>query len=61
MSFLHLKGILLFPYLDDILVVAESPQALLQDLDTAVQALMEAGYIINVKSPVYAHHRTQCF
>ena len=39
----------MYPYLDDILVVAGSPSQLVQDLDTAVQALREAGYMINLK------------
>ena len=38
----------MYLYLDNILVVAGSPSQLIQDLDTAVQALKEAGYIINL-------------
>ena len=49
MGFLRLKGIHLFPYLDDILVVADSPQQLHMDLQTTLHVLMQAGYIINVK------------
>ena len=49
MGFLRIKGIQVYPYLDNILVVAGSSHQLSQDLDTAVQVLIEAGYVINLK------------
>ena len=49
MGFLRQKGVQVYPYLDDILVVAESPSLLQQDLELAMSVLMEAGYVINLK------------
>ena len=45
---LRLRGVHLHAYLDDILIVGNSPQAVLDSLRLTIQVLTCAGYILNV-------------
>ena len=49
MGFLASNGIQVHPYLDDILIVAQSKALLQQQVSVVQEVLMLAGYIINVK------------
>ena len=46
---LHRQGCHIFPYLDDCLVVAKSPQLLRQSLQCCLEVLQAAGFVINQK------------
>ena len=46
---LHSRGIHIFPYLDDCLIVAKTKDQLIQAVHTSQDVLMQAGFIINVK------------
>ena len=48
-AWLRLRGVQLFAYLDDFLIVGSSPEAVLRSLTLTIQALTRAGFIINVK------------
>jgi hypothetical protein len=48
-AILHRKGIFLYPYLDDCLLVAKSKELLIQAIQITQQVLMEAGFVINQK------------
>jgi hypothetical protein len=49
MGFLRMGGIRLFPYLDDILMVAESKDMLLFHLNQTIEVLLQAGFVVNAK------------
>jgi ribonuclease HI len=46
---LHQKGIYIYPYLDDCLIVAKSKHMLQRALITTQEVLMQAGFVINFK------------
>jgi ribonuclease HI len=46
---LHRQGIHIYPYLDDCLVVAKSPEQLQRDILLTQEVLMDAGFLINFK------------
>jgi ribonuclease HI len=46
---LHQRGIHIYPYLDDCLIVAKSKQRLQEAVVTTQQVLMQAGFLINFK------------
>ena len=46
---LRLRGVRLFAYLDDILIVGSSPAEVHRSLTLTIQALPRAGFIINIK------------
>ena len=46
-AFLRTRGLTVFPYLDDILFVAQSSQALSAHMQYAVDILQRAGFVIN--------------
>jgi hypothetical protein len=48
-AYLRSRGVLLFAYLDDILVVGSSPQAAYHSLQMTLQVLVRAGFVINIK------------
>ena len=48
-GFLHHKGIRLFPYLDDCLIVARSAPQLLHSINLVIETLAQAGFLINEK------------
>ena len=49
MGVLRLQGIQAFPYLDDILLTAESRQVLIDNIQVALSVLNQAGFIVNLK------------
>jgi hypothetical protein len=49
MGFLRLRGIRLFPYLDDILIVAESRNMLLSHLKETIHVLLQGEFVVNTK------------
>ena len=46
------KGILVFVYLDDLLVIAKTPLTLKRDLQTVLKTLENAGMVINYKKSI---------
>jgi ribonuclease HI len=46
---LHLRGVHIYPYLDDCLIVAKSRQLLERAIKITQEVLMEAGFLINFK------------
>jgi hypothetical protein len=46
---LHQRGIQFIPYLDDCLMIAKSPDQLRWNLQTALQVLSNAGFLVNYK------------
>jgi ribonuclease HI len=46
---LHRRGIHIYPYLDDCLIVAKSRDQLIQAIGVTQQVLMDAGFLINFK------------
>ena len=49
MAHIRLRGVHIHPYLDDLLVRAESPELLQESLNIALDVLLQSGYMINVK------------
>jgi hypothetical protein len=48
-AILHQKGIFLYPYLDNCLLVAMSQEDLIQTIRTTQKVLMQGGFVINQK------------
>ena len=49
LAFLRARGVILFAYLDDILVVGSSREAVYHSLQMTLQVFVNAGFVINVK------------
>ena len=49
MGHLRLQGIQIFPYLDDLLLSAESKHLLKEQISTTLNTLKQTGFIINLK------------
>ena len=49
-AWLQLMGVQLYLYLDDILILGESPCKAEQSVQTTLQVLTRAGHIVNLKS-----------
>ena len=48
-AWLRLMGVQLYPYLDDILILGELPREVEQLVQTTIQVLTRAGFIVNLK------------
>ena len=48
-SWLRMRGIHLYAYLDDISVVGSSPEAVFHSLQVTILVFTNAGFVINVK------------
>ena len=47
-AWLRLTGVQLYPYLDDILILGELPRKVAQSVQTTLQVLVRAGFIVNL-------------
>jgi hypothetical protein len=46
---IRMRGIKIHPHLDDILIWADSKEVLIAHMNTVIEVLMQAGFIINLK------------
>ena len=61
MAFLRRWGIRLVIYLDDILILSESKEGLLADIDTVIDLLQSLGFLINgEKSIIVPTQKIEC-
>ena len=55
-AWLKLTGVQLYPYLNDILILGDSPHEVKQSVQKTLQVLTRAGFIVNLKKLDLAPH-----